>query len=465
VVIMDTSGSMAAADFGSILPGGGTGSCQDDSDCDSGESCCESIFGGAATCEEASPLCFPPGSGGGLGGLDAVACVCGTGNCNAEPFPFCESLECPLSKLGLAKHTLAELINGGEFDAAHVVLTRFPQEITPVPSLQCGIELAALSGEKRGWYMSSGMALTGDNGQHITIAGDYFDNHLHEVLSVPFPKTAEEDTLTQLYAWIDGDETMEPSSQPCTGNNECPGGFCGESGGANVCHFHGSPELRALGGTPLGPALFYAGEYIRRHVVVDGKLCETDADCGNVNYFCNPDTLRCFDPLAGCRQTAIVLLSDGVGEEETDAFFVPSNVSKRLRYGLGCADDLGCNQGSSCIAGTCQGYPLNETCGGSESDACPQGSIGYTDSGSNVNQLYGYDGAPIQVTTNTIFIHNPGESGGMLENQKIADHGGGLFFDVATDDPSGLLDAINSILDVKENISQCVPILPDSLKL
>ena len=81
-----------------------------------------------------------------------------------------------------------------------------------------------------------------------------------------------------------------------------------------------------------------------------------------------------------------------------------------------------------------------------------------------VQRLYRYDGQPIQVTTHTIFIHNPGENSGAGMNQSIADNGGGLFFDVETDKPEGLLNAINSILDVKENISQCVPFLPEGLR-
>ena len=39
-------------------------------------------------------------------------------------------------------------------------------------------------------------------------------------------------------------------------------------------------------------------------------------------------------------------------------------------------------------------------------------------------------------------------------NMRIADQGGGLYFDVNTDKPEGLVDAINSILNVKENIKQ-----------
>ena len=470
VVVMDTSGSMASQDFSFPIGGGGTtNECQTDADCPNGLQCCEdALFGSGASCTDPAtlpiPICTPPGSGGLLDDVGNVACVCGDGNCDPMEFPNCESLECPISKLGLAKYTINNLITGGEFDAANVVLQRFPQGITANPSLQCGIDIGfgSFEGEKRGWYYSAGTEMSGDNGVHITIDGDYFDNNMHEVLSVAFPTTGEEDSIAQLSSWIDGDETMEATSTPCQGNNDCPGGYCGNEGGQSVCFYHGSPELRALGGTPLGRALFYAGEYIRRHMVVDGKLCETDADCENVNYYCNPDNGRCFDPLADCRETVIVMMSDGAcsGPDdgsancEDDPFFEPENTAKRLRYGLGCEGDGDCGDGASCEGGTCQGYPTNYGYGG----------INYQDSQEGVHRLYRYDGQPLQVTTHTIFIHNPGENNGSGMNKNIADNGGGLYFDVETDKPEGLLNAINSILDVKENISQCVPFLPEGLR-
>ena len=464
VVVMDTSGSMASMDFSGFplpLPVDG---CASDADCSNGQVCCEDLlFGGDPSCGEPSPLCVPPGAGGGgglLGGLDSVTCVCGQGNCEAMDYPYCESLECPISKLGLAKHTLANLMEAGEFDAANVVLHRFPQLIASSPSETCGIDVG-FGGEKRGWYESGGATISGDNDAHITVAGDYFDANNHEVVSVPFPATEEEDTLAQLLSWIDGNETMEATTTPCSSSSECPGGLCKNAGGQKVCHFHGSPELRALGGTPLGRSMFYAGEYIRRNVVVDGKLCETDSDCGNVNYFCNPDSKSCFDPLASCRDTVIVLLTDGAcsgpddgsGACEYDPFFEPTTTAKRLRYGLGCAEDSDCGEGATCNNGSCQGYPTNY--GGS--------LITYTDSGQGVERLYSYGGQPLEVTTHTVFIHQAGESGGSGMNKTIADQGGGLYFDVETDKPEGLVDAIKSVLDVKENISQCTPFLPDSV--
>ena len=200
--------------------------------------------------------------------------------------------------------------------------------------------------------------------------------------------------------------------------------------------------------------MFYAGEYIRRHMVVDGKNCQVDADCGNVNYYCNPDTQRCFDPLSSCRKTVIVLLSDGVGEEEEDFFFEPDVTAKRLRYGLGCETNEDCGKDAECQGGTCQGYTSDYV----------SPSINYADSAQGVERLYRYDGKPLEVTTHTIFIHNPGESDGGSVNRQIAAHGGGLYFDVATDSPTGLVDAINSILDVKENISECVPFLPEGVQ-
>ena len=222
---MDTSGSMASQDFAFPIGGGGNSNeCQSDADCPPGLQCCEdALFGSGASCTDVAsspiPICTPPGSGGLLDDVGNVKCVCGDGNCDPMEFPYCESLECPISKLGLAKYTIDNLISGGEFDAANVVLHRFPQGITTSPSLQCGIDIdfTSFEGEKRGWYVSAGSEMTGDSGAHITVEGDYFDAHLHEVLSVAFPETVEEDTIAELSSWIDGDETMEPTATPCQG--------------------------------------------------------------------------------------------------------------------------------------------------------------------------------------------------------------------------------------------------------
>lgn len=109
-----------------------------------------------------------------------------------------------------------------------------------------------------GGYYSGKSEITGDNDSHATLDGDWFDQHIQEILSVPFPQTLEEDTLTQAGIWFNHQESVAASEEPCSGG--CPGGYCGGS----VCWYHDDPELRADGGTPLAKSLFYAGELYRK---------------------------------------------------------------------------------------------------------------------------------------------------------------------------------------------------------
>lgn len=390
------------------------------------------------------------GSMGSLGALDAVPCICPTG-CKAQPYPACEDLKCPQSRLGLAKMVFNQIFTSEVFQRVYFAMLRFPQREKADSPETCGslfdptgighyTNMSSAGGGNSDW-------ISGDDNSHIVADGGWFDQYLHEILSVPFPVDEDDDTKPKALEWVDGNEVFEKIGPACAKNVDCPVGVCAidKQSGAGECATHTNHELRATGSTPLGKSLFYAGEFLRKYGTPAGKPCESRADCGNVNYYCGPDG-KCFDPLRGCRQNVVILFTDGVESPatETSNFFNPMVQAKRLRYGLGCAFDSDCGTGAKCKSGTCQEY-------GAPSPIMLIDGVG-------ANRLKDYEGNPL-----TAIIHVVDISQGSSDsaNAAIAKHGGGIFFPVTNGDPQALLDSINSILDVKANISQCIPQFPE----
>ena len=393
------------------------------------------------------------GSMGSIGLLDTVPCVCPEG-CKAQPYPACEDMDCPQSRLGLAKKVFKEIFNSPVFQGVNFAMTRFPQREKASSSEKCG-DLFDPSGVGHYTNLSSAGGnsnwITGDDGAHITPDGSWYDENLDEVLCVPFPKSYDDDTATKAIEWVDGNEVFEGTGVECEKNVDCEVGVCAvdKQTGIGECATHTNHELRATGNTPLGKSLFYAGEYLRKYIVVEGKACEVDADCANVNYFCSPDK-KCYDPLRGCRQNVIVLFTDGVEEPPTELtdFFNPGVQAKRFHYGLGCAFHTDCLNTAKCKTGSCQEYGASQP-------------ITLIDGGAGANHLTDYNGDAISATVHVVDI-SMGSSDS--SNMAIAQHGGGVFYPVTKGDPSELLDSINSILDVKANLSQCIPQFPPGVE-
>ena len=118
---------------------------------------------------------------------------------------------------------------------------------------------------------------------------------------------------------------------------------------SDSCVVTTNAELRAVGATPIGKSLFYASEYLRHFVLVEGQFCEEDADCASSNHSCVDG--QCHDEFAYCRENVIVLFSDGAETENVhiDDFFHPRVQAKRLFYGLGCQTDADCLSGAMCL--------------------------------------------------------------------------------------------------------------------
>jgi hypothetical protein len=383
--------------------------------------------------------------------LDSIPCLCDTG-CPAQPFPSCELLECPRSKLGLAKLVFSRLFSTAAVYPLNLTLLHFPMGIKNPPSLACSSAFAL----GVGWYgkdMNDPNFMHGDTAdEHETTDGGWFDQNLFEILSVPFPTTPQQDTLATALLWVNGDEEVGPTETPCAANADCPGGFCAPVAGTDVCWYHTDPELRAMGNTPLGRSLFYAGEYYRKYVVVEGRACSADADCRNANYNCVDGTCR--DPYRACRENVVVVLTDGVEEPKTtpSQFSNPIVQAKRYRYGLGCTPAAGCNEPAFCAEGVCGGYPFPNG-GGSSGTYLP------FQEGQGHDRLLDAAGSPIRITTHVIDMSPSAEAEDV--NRRIADNGGGVYVKADTGDPDAILAALLAMVDIK-NLGECLPVIPQA---
>jgi len=346
----------------------------------------------------------------------------------------------------VAKKVLNELFDSTVLDYVKFAMMRFPQ-ITRASAVSNCNGIAGI-----GHYNAISDSMSNDNGAHVTPDESYFEDAIHEVLAVPYPLSEGDGNLAFARLWVDFDEVFELTDTPCEKSFECSPGVCAIDGGASegVCGKHSNPELRAAGGTPLGRSLFYAGEYVRKNIVVEGRACEVSADCQSANYLCGPDG-TCFDPLRECRRNTIVLFTDGEEDPATELndFFNPVIQAKRMHHGLGCAFDSDCLNGATCFGAVCQDYPLSQTA-----------TMGYPTliDGAGGNRLEDYRGDPISVTIHVVDIS---QSGGNVKNIAIADHGGGEFHAVEDGAPLDLFEAFKTTLDIKANLAECLPRFPE----
>ena len=209
------------------------------------------------------------------------------------------------TRIGVSKSVFKKALAKLDDQTTHLALFKFPQTLD-----------GSFSSCDSGGY-SGADTLTGDtDAQDVSTATTWYTKNLSQILCVPYPKIAGFDSKGAINLWMDGKETKGTD-----------------------------PELRADGGTPIGKTLFYIGEYLRNYVIVDGKACTVDADCGSVNYQC--DTGKCVDLARSCRDTVVVLFTDG-GETSSLDYFGPWIQAKRMSIGLGCQTDADCANGATC---------------------------------------------------------------------------------------------------------------------
>ncbi len=258
-------------------------------------------------------------------------------------FPACD-VAAPMTLFSLSKQVFSQVIADSIGGYSQFALQRFPQRESGLNTANCWL----------GWYLPlEGNRMTGDDDAMDTTAGRWFSDNLSDVLLVPFPPRNTLDNTETLLAWMDFSERLGATEQPCVNHADCGTGRCGELNDERRCFRHTDHELRAGGETPLGKSLFYAGEYFRRYVRVDGKPCTTDASCGSAGYMCTDGV--CADPYRDCKDDFIILFTDG--EETTygdeTAFFNPAVQARRLAFGLACEGDADCHGGARCESGHC----------------------------------------------------------------------------------------------------------------
>ena len=393
-------------------------------------------------------------------GTDPDDCF-GSG-CPDWNYPKCDDPSAPQTRLGLVKKALQAVVGSEAAEQLRLGLMRFPQR--PI------VEDIFIGAECAGGYWNANFSgeVTGDTDEQLLLASPWFDGSLHEIVAEPFGAAAIAD-LSSLSRWFDAVETTTSAGGACLSVDMCGGGPCVQGS----CHVFSNPELRAIGGTPLGKSLFYAGEYLRRYVLVEGKACGTDADCGSPNHTCVQGA--CHDPVAMCRETIVIAFTDGEETEHvhlTD-FFHPRVQAKRMRFGLGCSSDADCTGGAVCNVGVCR-PPFGEVdeaqwvCETGElpcstDEECPDpcttwatckgdclpASVDLTTSGT-AGRITDHGGTPVSVR-----VHLVDASGVVGKNQVIAAYGGGKHFSVDLSDPAELVATVTEILGDAKTGSPC----------
>jgi len=263
--------------------------------------------------------------------------------CSNLSWPSCDpSKGC--SRMDISKMVFSAALDKINANTTRMAMFRFPQKIKYTSSTfkSCN------SGFYYGQSFISGETSPGPKDQEFVDGNsNWFWPSLNETLCVRFPPDDTYPTKQKMKKWMDGTESMQqlgtcgnPSTicQPWAG---CAGACC-----AGKCFVHTDPELRPTGGTPIGKTLFYVGEYLRNKVVIDGKKCKTDADCDNVNYQCKKGV--CKDPARSCRDTVVVLFTDGGQGNTPSKYFAPWVQAKRLGMGLACQSNKDCVGGAKC---------------------------------------------------------------------------------------------------------------------
>jgi hypothetical protein len=395
-----------------------------------------------------------------LVGLDdetPVSCI-GQEGCPPWTFPECDHPETPGTRLGVVKKILQELVTKGAESGLRLALQRFPQSPASPPTCFDG-HYGALE------------TMTQDNGAHSTVGEDWFQIYLNDVVVVPFDAQGDSGVDT-LLPWVDFQETSIETGADCESDSDCADGFCW----FGDCEQHDNPELRGSNAeTPLGRSLFYAGEYLRHAVFVEGAACAEDVDCGSPHHHCEEGA--CHDPLGRCRSTRIIVFTDGVesANYELDDFYHPRVQAKRLHHGLGCAALDECVGGARCEGGICR-PPDGVIADGAkvcevselacEADAdCPAFACGSGQqcpgqcSLAEVTHVDGADGDRLTDVTGravSVQIHVVDASGIEGANQSIAAYGGGQHLSVDLGAAASIVASVLPLLDAKVSLDGAV---------
>ena len=380
--------------------------------------------------------------------------ACVGAECPPWSYPDCEDPLAPMTRLARVKVALSNFITSQEAATMRLALMRFPQSGIAYPNCM------------RGHYAHL-FHMWGDSHAPESDEG-WFTSQLFQVLCEGFSPDATSN-LEGIMKWLDFEESFGPTGEGCDAFWDCPWEVCE----AGQCHDHSDPELRGSGPTPLGKSLFYAGEYLRHMVINEGKACTEDAACNSPHYSCVDGSCR--DPFFACRETSIVLFTDGYESvyEDTDDFFNPLVQAKRLHYGLGCSSDDACLNDALCVDGRCrfEGEPAPDAphCNAygascATDDECSdfpcgldapcegrcQGTSVTMSEPQGVNTLKTLLGDPIPLT-----VHVIDASLTIGYNPLIATYGGGAYIPVDLASVETLSEALESLTKTKLGGASC----------
>lgn len=385
-------------------------------------------------------------------------------------FPNCDSGNLPRTGIGKAKRALADLFVSPVTANLRLALQRFPQ----VPFSADFFTGTSPTCDTGGLWASAGQdsLISGDNGARVTSEGSWFTQQISQILPVPFAVDAQTN-LGELARWVDFIEQTTPGGASCTVSPQCPAGSVCLN---NTCQAMSNPELRAVGATPLGKSLFYAGEVFRHRVLIQGKPCANTAACGSPHHVCIAGT--CHDSLADCRENIVIVFTDGEETQNVHVtdFFHPRVQAKRLHFGLGCGGDADCVGGARCDQGVCRppkGAVDEEAMVCETGDLpcssvadCPDPCASWTGcqglctragidlvEGSGADVLRDGRGAPVSLT-----IHVVDASGVPGANRLIGEYGGGSHFSIDLSDSNAILDVLTTIIgDTKAEVGCAGP--------
>ena len=321
-----------------------------------------------------------------------------------DPWPSCEADTGGITLMARSKLAFSALFESFA-NKVHFGLLRFPQRTAVQSPPQC----------KSGHHVGLS-TLTGDPSERETsldAPAGWFPTHLTESIVVPV-SMSEADNLPEIQSWFDFSESLAPPGASCEESGPCPGaGACVD----NACIRHEDPELRAAGQPPLGRTLYYAGEYLRHRVAVDGRPCAEASDCATPFHACVQGV--CQDPGRACRPFVVIVFTDGTESVDTalDSWFNPRNQAHRFQFGLGCTVDADCLSGASCIDGACAlpgPAPVGKSCLGSgsfcqqDSDCgevgpCIGNDVPYVDPEGSQRLIAG-DGTPITASVHVVTV-------------------------------------------------------------
>ncbi len=382
---------------------------------------------------------------------------------SGQTWPTCDPTKA-CTRMDVSKVVFTKALEKIDDALTRMALFRFPQKLY----YKTGAN-SCMSG-----YYQGQSKLSTDVANLQSVEGDsasWFWDSLNETACVDFPKDDKTANKAQILKWMNGSESMADSGN-CGGGSTmscAPVNGCGGTCCSGTCWIHDDPELRPTGGTPIGKTLFYVGEYLRNRVVVDGRKCTADADCGNVNYQCKDGI--CKDPARSCREIILILFTDGGESNSASNYFAPWVQAKRMAFGLGCQSDADCVGGTSdepivCTSGKClpkysiTGYFCSKsgaaclpTAQVGEATHCagtctpdPRGTFTAAAGVAKDNVLRSPDGKPFGVRVHVVDISGSTDA---KNSMSLAISGNGKLLGADAEDPVKFLAALESAFDIK----------------